>query len=318
MAQRAQQAWRVWWARGQRREWRSLRAWRSRRAWGGVRGVLGVLGAMSVLCASIGCGPERTGEVVERGPAPAYAAAARAYNERADRLGRVWARAVVTIRYVDTEGVVQREQGEGHLQLLRPGKVAVSVGKVGTVLLWLGSDGTRWWWIDLTGDARVARVGRRGEEPAALALVPGDLFALTGTAPLPASGGATQWSADGQLLGLTSVRPAARPGAAPGVQRLWVDPATYEPVGVELYDAARRLELVSKLDDPDYVLMRGEAGSGPRMATSISVHHPASDTEVYLRLGGMEDGRVSEGAFDLSRLLDELRVDRVVDAGSAR
>jgi len=94
---------------------------------------------------------------------PAYEDVVAAYNARVSAFGRVWARVTAVYRGVDDAGNRLSEQAEGHLQIERPDRVALSLGKLGETYLYLGSNESRYWWIDLVDAAGrpVLRVTRR-------------------------------------------------------------------------------------------------------------------------------------------------------------
>jgi hypothetical protein len=62
-----------------------------------------------------------------------------AHNARAAALDRLWARASVQVTGADENGRLS-EQAEGHLQIDQPDRVALSLGKLGKVQLYLGSN----------------------------------------------------------------------------------------------------------------------------------------------------------------------------------
>jgi hypothetical protein len=136
-----------------------------------------------------GAGGGKAGPVAGAPGGPTYRMLANAQNARAARLGKLWARATVSIDYRDSEGRKRWEQGEGHFQVIQPSKLALSVGKLGEVFLWIGCDEERYWLIDTKG-AKAAYVGRhelvtRGKiEALGLPVPPRDLIALAGMSPV--------------------------------------------------------------------------------------------------------------------------------------
>lgn len=272
-----------------------------------------VLGGMVFSgCVGSGQGKERA---IVRGAAPGYAESAARYNEHVSRLERVWARAVVRLTYVDPEGELRTEQGDGFLQVIRPDRLALSLSKAGMLLFWLGCDAQRYWWIDLTGDEGVASFGRHekfetsARDRLGLAIAPLDMIRLLGTSPM-ATGvgveGATQWSRDGRLLGLTSRR------AGGGFERVWVEPETMAPRMWELFDADERLVMVSELEGEMPVDVQGSGGLRPRMASRVTATHVESGTRIRLSLAGGRDTPVPE-AFELDAILRAQRISRAVD-----
>lgn len=285
-----------------------------------------LLGAALAL-APLGCAGEHdTTPVIQRGPAPAYGPTAQRFNQRVERLGRVWGRAAVQIRFTDRDGDRRREQGEGHLTLERPQRVALSVGKLGETLFWLGGDEQRYWWLDLASRPTQASVGRH-DGPARLGglatrlgglaatISPRDLFALAGIEPLPAAAGSARWSPDGRWLGLET--PWAN---SPGGRRvLWLDPASLEPQAVDLINARGRAVLSSKLSEYEPVDQVGDSRIRPQVPGRVFITHAESDTELRLYLSGLDNQprRFTPDAFSFERLAAIFAVDRVVDLDQA-
>ena len=83
-------------------------------------------------------GPDGTAPIVEMGPAPDYSEVAIRYNRRVDRLDRFFARANLNVTYFDQDGEKRNEQPEGRLQVIRPDRLALSLGRAGQTLFWFG------------------------------------------------------------------------------------------------------------------------------------------------------------------------------------
>jgi len=253
--------------------------------------------------------------IVRDGPPPALAEAAAAYNARIAPLTSLRAAAVVRIEFVNEAGERRREQGEGRLQVVGTQRVALDVGKLSETLLWLGCDGERYWWLDLTGGERLAYSGRHDgfdrSRARSLGVVvpPLDLLGLIGAAPLETTRGGTQWSADGRWLGI--VTPAGRAGT----RRTWVDPATYEPKMVELFDDQGVATVAAELSLPQLVAISGSGRLGPSLPSRVRVSHIASGALLTLDLADLSDGkgRISDDAFRLEALCRAFGVARVVD-----
>jgi hypothetical protein len=308
------------------------------RGWRGIKSA-GRWSSAAVACAGCvwiggslgGCaakeGGERAAEVT-RGPAPDYAATAAKFNERVSRLGRVWGRATVQIRFTDEGGARRWEQGEGHITLERPTRVALSVGKLGETLFWLGCDAQRYWWMDLSGKSRVASVGRH-DGPArragagdgdggvvgglAATISPRDLFVLAGIEPLPVDGGGrTMWSADGRSLGVMTAWGGG--GGAGGTRTMWLNPTTLEPERVELA-VGGRVVLSSKLREYEPVEQIGDSRIRPQVPGRVFITHAGSGAELRLYLSGLENDpkRFAAAAFEFEALTKFLRVESVVD-----
>lgn len=291
------------------------------------RGACALVAALALAGVAGGCaGEKEQHEPVLRGALPEYSAVALKYNERAGLLKTLWGRTQVQIRYTDDDGDRRFEQGEGFLSIDQPERVALSVGKLGETLFWLGCDGERYWSIDLTQKPARAYVGRHdgaarqgasdggGRGGLAATVSPRDLPRLLGIEALPTGGGVMQWSEDGRLLGVvTQVMGAG--GGPGGRQRLWLDPDSMEPRSVELYDARGAATLVAQISEADFVAVPGLRGVGPKAASRTRIGHLASGSSLNVTLAGMEGGtrRIKAEAFDLTKLMAALGVERLVD-----
>lgn len=248
-------------------------------------------------------------------PTPDYATIAEAYNARADRLGRLWSRAVVQVRYLDEDGKRRGVQGEGHLQVIQPDRLALSAGKLGETLFWLGGDADRFWAFEL-GDASRASVGRHENvgrpcaRPLSAPVHPLEALDLLGVTALPAEPSPVAWSVDGRLL-VVEV-----PGRF-GAQRIFLDPRDFLPVRIELLDPRNgAAAIVATLEQHERVSLEGSPGYNPRVATRIVIEHPGSESEVRLSLSDMTDGsergRLADAVFTFESLLRAFRPDEIV------
>ena len=115
--------------------------------------------ALAVVLA--GCKAKKAMPPLERvqRPAPLLEDVRASVNARAEKLQRVWARAVTSIAWTQPDGTRRSEQGEGFFQLMQPSNLALDIGKVGEVVIWAGCDASRYWVIR-RGDEKTAIVGR--------------------------------------------------------------------------------------------------------------------------------------------------------------
>jgi len=268
--------------------------------------------------APLGCAPGQGGSVERSARASArvsHVEIARAHNERAARLERLWARAAVQMRYTDRDGRRRSEQGEGHLQIVQPAGLALSVGKVGETLFWLGSDDERFWWFELGEDSRASvALHENALAPclgdAALPVHPLDLLDLLGVTPIPATSDRAPLVGPGGRL---VVDAPARAGA----RRLFFDPETLRPVRVELWRSGEREPaVVAALSEDERVDLPATPGVDPRVASRVRVTQRDADAEVVLFLSDLSDGsqfgRLAPAAFRFGALVDSLAPDRVV------
>lgn len=257
--------------------------------------------------------------------APAYEDIARRYNlERVRYLDRVSARANILITYYDEEGNEKTEDPEGRLQVVRPNKLALSLGKAGQTMFWLGCDPEQYWWLDLSDKSkRIAAIGRHENftdataQRIGLPIKPLDLIRVLGVIPLdPAAKGATQWSNDRKLVGVTS------PIGDRGFQRLWIEPGTLRPTMVEVFDRDREKILVAEHEGEERVeILRDVPGASMLrvfMPSRVHITHLPTDTRARLTLSGVKDGPITDKAFDLRVLLEKYPVDKAIDLDAQR
>ncbi len=239
---------------------------------------------------------------------PSYEEIAARYNERASLLGRVWARAVVEMRYVDAEGARKREQGEGHMQFVAPSRFALSVGKLGEVIVYLGCDEQRFWMFERADADRVsisrhANAGAPCAQDIGLPARPLEIIELMGVLELPLRGGRVQRSARGEIVVDLPSR-----GGTGGFTRIALADNGQEPTMIGVYaTGASQPTLLARLEEYDNVQIAGRGGIPPRVASRIVITHAASDTEIRLSLAGMTDGvrerRLPPEAFDFDALM---------------
>lgn len=241
-------------------------------------------------------------------PTPSYESVAESYNERVALLDRLWARAVVALRFTDAQGDRRYEQGDGHLQLRDAERLALSVGKLGEVLLWVGCDDERYWLFDRLADPTRLYLGRHdalGVERAreiGLPVAPRELLRLFGLRPLPDSG-AIAWTDDGDLE-LTTADDR-------GAWRYILDPQSNLPRRIARLDAADRPLLDAELSDDKSVRITGRGFNPPRVAGRVRVTHVATGDSITIVLDGdvidgRREGKPRAASFDLDVLRQAL------------
>ncbi len=277
-----------------------------------------VLFALALVALGTGTGCESSG-TVKRDGIPTLADTATRVNAAIQGSERLRARATVQVRYTDEEGARRFEQGEGLFRMESSGAIALSAGKVGETLFWLGCDDRRYWWFDLAGKERTAFVGLhdgpgQGRGGVASAVNPRALPRLMGRVPISGRG-TCEWSSDGKLLGVTT-------RLSSGYERRWLDPKTLEATKIEVYDDARQPVLIADLGKYEFMTIAGQGAPGPRVPTTVFIGHPATGTELRLYLEDPDDGGQKAGApgpamdpaaFDFIKLSASLRVSRTID-----
>lgn len=264
---------------------------------------------------------------------PAYSQLAEVHNARVAMLRRWHSRGVAELRWRDERGERREPQADIDLYVDLPGRTALRVSKLGTVYLWVGSNGPRYWLFDFLGDERVAYVGRfadgssMGSESGVIAVGPMallDLFALT---PLPVLPNDEQDSAVTYDAEHDAWRVEAM--GAGGPIAIYFDRVSQSPVRVECMDGAGGVAYYSRIYKDRYlsVPMPGiSAATPPRMPGLVDVYALDETGEVtgWLKLAlDAPTGHVDEGpmnrVFDLETLMRALRPDVVHDtsAGAA-
>lgn len=271
-----------------------------------TRAIVVVL-ACAVLNALMGCqrGPHRR----DASDLPTYAQIEERYNERTERLDRIWARATVSIEFDDEDGKRRYQQGDGHFQLIQPSRLALSIGKLGETLLWIGCDEERYWLLE-PREHRRGFVGRhdrltRGKtQSLGIPVAPLEMIHLLGVTSipeLPPSGSSLAWDEEGENLVLDL------PEAGGGLWRHHLDPETLRPALIELIPAGAESPLLSaRLSSYEGVSIRGEGGFFPRIASRIWLTHHAENALLRMSLEGMVDGgrhRLSPEVFELDALV---------------
>lgn len=280
------------------------------------------LGVMALLCVTVvlcSCAASRqTGQAsADRGQPPSYREVAVRFNERADRLGRIWANATARFSYIDEDGKRHTEQGEGHFQFIAPDHFALSIGKISEVLFWLGCDDDRYWFFQMYEDDRASigrhtNLGKPCSRDLGLPASPIDIIDLLGVTPLdPDANGVTSWSTNGKWLIVdTSGRLAWR--------RLFLDPATYLPARVELFDPNETSEpiVTAMIEEYDRVVLDHFGGFMPKAPSRLQIDHRASETSIRLFLHNMNDGktrgRLSDAVFDFESLVEAFGPDEII------
>ncbi len=250
------------------------------------------------------------------GPAPSYEVLRARYNARCAKIPRLWARVTVRVISVGEDGSRRVDQGDGVLQIVKPSRVSLSVGKsIDRMYYYLGSDEERFWWVDVMDrGASVALVGthagarRERAEEFGVPVHPLDLLELLGISELPEEGAGPVWN--GRLGGWM-----VEVGGRWGNRRVVVDPVEFLPIAVVLLDdggraaAGSRLESYVRIDESD------ASGLHPEMARRVRIGLEGLGVEVILDLGAVKSvGRLPRDiAFDLDGLLRRERVREVRD-----
>lgn len=272
------------------------------------------LSTVPLCVAALGCGccstpPPDNGQTR---PPPAAAALIAMHNRNVSRIDTLWARSVLQVEWVDDKGKTRLEQGEGHLTLDLPSKSALTIGKIGEVKLWAGSDDEHYWLFD-TINVSTLYLGRRdGDSPASVAanapkvaqsplpVNTTDMPQLLGIVPIAADAEATV-SGEGGLHVLTI--PAARIRYYFNPKHYISDPANYLPSRIELLDDKGEPAVIASLTNAAFTAA-DNAALGPLVSTRIEVALPARQSRLVLHLHdpSAEADKVKDKMFDLEFL----------------
>lgn len=278
----------------------------------GIPRLLWLLLCVCIATGAAGC----RGGVRKPHPVPGVTAAqiVEAHNARVRSLDRLWARTSVQVTSKNEKGRRLRDQGDGHLQIVQPSSVLLSLGKLGQTQLYLGSNDQIYWWIDLMdSNDKIALVGRHSlvtSEKAGLLGVPvppRDLIHLLGITTLPEQVAQQDitWDADARA-GLETPTDS-------GSRRLWFDVSSMEPVAVELMDARGRVVLTARLERYAPVNVVGDATLKPRAPEQANITYADDGTRVKISLYAAENRPIRPTAFDFERLVKGLGVDTLYD-----
>ena len=246
------------------------------------------------------------------------------HNANTSRIQRLWARAVVELRWRDDDGK-HFEQGEGNLLAVLPDRIALSIGKLGHTMFWIGCDPQMYWLFDLR-DQRVLYIGRHQlaakSRPDALPLPisPRDLIRLLGVLPIAPDTVTTpvpQWTAHtpteaGYIITTHPTHPLEQPTS------YLLDPRTARPIRIQLIDQQNNRTITALLSRWERMTLNGvPPGGHPSVSTRIKINDPNHDGTATLFLAdvsdGVEDNRIKPKAFDLERLIKALKPERIVD-----
>jgi hypothetical protein len=280
--------------------------------------ILALLALTITLVGAPGCrtqgptGPNAT-------PLPSYQRLADAQNARVDLLGRLWARTIVSVHYVDTEGKPHYEQGDGHIMRRDFDKIAVDVTKLGQVFFWFGANEDLYWLIDLSNpDHTVAYVGQLDlvtldkAARASLPIPPLEYMTLAGLATLPAEAAAATISeTDSGAVQLDLIDRGFS-------WRYTFDPVTLLPSRISILDVEKRPVITADLSQYRTVDLTGVGVNQPRAPGRIAVTHLPTETSITLTIDGdIIDGRRSNkpspAAFDFDELVRAYAPSRIID-----
>lgn len=255
-----------------------------------------------------------------------YAVIRRDYNAWADSVKQFWSRADVEAEWYDDKDHHHVEHGGGQLILRKPLDTALTIGKLGNLLYWLGSNAQQFWVFDLQDNADhpstlyigqqqdAAKLGPADVAGLPLPLRPSEVIGLLGVDPLPAMTPRTtlrRESAGGRTLIVVTFPLPGGSDAVATLRRVWIDAATHRPAGVTFLRDSQVLAK-SSLGGYEPVTTPSLAPDAyPRVPTRIEVALPRRRASLRLFLSGLTTAKVADDQFNLATLKDRLAPRRV-------
>lgn len=259
-----------------------------------------------------GCSSAGKVDVEALGPPPSTQELAERHNARIAPLNTLWARVSVRAKGTYEDGEGYEEQGEGHLQIARPARVSLSIGKLGETYFVFGASDESYWSFNLAeSDRKVMLVGAMDrvtrEKAAALGLPvhPSELIALSGLAPIDLStAGGTRWRDDGKAVGIRV------PGQW-GSMVMWLDPDDGIVLQTQAYDEYNELIATAELSRYKDAEIPGDR---PVLVPGkVEITTPGDEGFVRIELSGPQRRDIRPMVFQPDRLRRAYRADEVID-----
>ncbi|MBI1373703.1 MAG: hypothetical protein GC159_13315 [Phycisphaera sp.] len=253
------------------------------------------------------------------GEAISYASVRARYNVRADRVKQMWVRSVVEVRWKDDDGK-HFEQGDGPLILRKPDDVALSVGKLGNTMLWLGADAQRFWLFNLNppkGEAKTAYVGyhadvgKHGMNRLPIPVRPNQLIDLLGITALPDGPAVARRTTSGDVT--VTVQQS---GAGGTYEQVYVlDAETMMPKAISFRSGGEVYVTANLTNYKPLRISEVAPGSWPLVPGRIEINAPKENATMTLFLTDPIDGaeRIRDTQFDFERLAKALKPAKIVE-----
>ncbi len=281
-----------------------------------IKHLLPFVPLFAVLLMLVGCSTTGKVDVSKLGPPPSAQELAARHNERIATLDTLWARVSVRAKGTYDDGTGYEEQGEGHLQIARPDRVSLSIGKLGETYFVFGASAESYWSFNLAdSDRKVMHIGAmdqvtRGKAAAlGLPVHPSELIGLSGLASIDmAQAGGTQWRADGKAVGM-------RVPAQWGSMILWFDPDDALVLQSQAFDEYNELIASAELSRYKDAAVPGQL---PVLVPGkIEIATPSDDGFVRIEVSEPQRRDLRPMVFQPERLERAYRVDEVIDLDEA-
>ncbi|MFG0313343.1 MAG: hypothetical protein ACF8LL_04055 [Phycisphaerales bacterium] len=277
-----------------------------------TRSTIGLLLCILTLLAMLGCSSTGKVDISKLPDPPSTKTLVDRHNERLEPLDTLWARVSVRAKGSYDDGTTYEEQGEGHLQIVRPDRISLSIGKLGETYFVFGASESRYWSFNLAdADRKVMLTGAmdkvtRGKAAAlGLPVHPSELIPLSGLSRIElAQAGGTRWREDGKAFGFTTP-------ASWGTTATWFDPSTRLVVQTQAFDEYGELIATAELSRYKDASIPGQ--SPVQVPGKIEITTPNDDGFVRIETSGPEARDIRSMVFQPERLQRRYRVDEVID-----
>lgn len=260
----------------------------------------------------MGCSSTDKVDVASFGDPPSTLELAEKHNQRVEPLGTLWAHISLRAKGTYANGKSYEEQGEGYLQIVKPNKISIAIGKLGETYFVFGANEEDYWSFDLSNsDHKTMLIGKldlatpEKIEALGLPVYPGELIALTGLMPIDLTrAGGTRWAADGKSVGISV---PSRWGSF----TLWIDPNTSLVVRSQAFD--REGELIATATLSRYKDAAVPESRPVLVPGKIEITSPNDTGWVRIELSGPRSKTIKPRVYQPRKLVRGYRVDETVD-----
>jgi hypothetical protein len=270
---------------------------------------------MLCVCAALlmlGCSSTGKVDVSKLPDPPSTQELVQGHNARIATLDTLWARVSVRAKGTYDDGTTFEEQGEGHLQIARPDRISLSIGKLGETYFVFGASESQYWSFNLAdADRKVMLVGAMDnvtrDKAAALGLPvhPSELIPLSGLASIDlGQAGGTRWRDDGDAFGFTTP-------ARWGTTMTWFDPSTLLVVQTQAFD--EQGELIATAEMSRYKDAEVPGALPVQVPGKIEITTPGDDGFVRIETSEPRRRDIRPMVFQPQRLQRAYRVDEIID-----
>lgn len=271
---------------------------------------------MLTTLAMLGCKNTSKVDVTKLPAPPSTQELAEAHNQRVAPLETLWARVSVRAKGTYDNGDTFEEQGEGHLQIVMPDRVSLSIGKLGETYFVFGASSEKYWSFNLANSDRkvllvgdMSKVTRVKASALGLPVHPAELITLSGVAPIELSrAGGTQWRSDGKAYGFQSPTQW-------GSIVTWFDPSTGLVSQTQAFDEFN--ELIASAELTRYKDAAVSGALPVQVPGQIEITTPNDEGFIRIELSGPQTRDISPLTHQPDRLQRRYRVDEVIDLDEA-